>query len=304
MFVVCAAVAVVAFGCDGDGAGRKQTSSSSTAVVLKIDDAANATYSGIYDTPIRLSDGRYEGEPFEEGGASRPTVVLVDDIFETGDLDGDGTREAAVLLVESSGGTESNVFVTVLGHRDGEVANIGTSLIGDRVQIRSFSVHDAQVFIDVLQHGPEDPMCCPTQKATRTWALGENALAEASSTENGTMSLEDLMGLQWVLKSFSPGEPVPESLPLTLHFTEGRVWGNGGCNNYFTDMIESSPGEIELNKIGITRMACEDAISDLESRFIKTLQGTTNYGFAGTKLVLTCTVGDSVTTMYFAGHIP
>ncbi len=38
----------------------------------------NATYSGIYDEPVTLADGVYEGEPFEEGGASRPVVTYFD----------------------------------------------------------------------------------------------------------------------------------------------------------------------------------------------------------------------------------
>jgi hypothetical protein len=35
---------------------------------------AETTFAGIYDEPVRLHRGRYEGEPFVDGGASRPTV--------------------------------------------------------------------------------------------------------------------------------------------------------------------------------------------------------------------------------------
>ena len=38
---------------------------------LTIEQLENATYSGIYDEPVTLTDGLYEGEPFAEGGASR-----------------------------------------------------------------------------------------------------------------------------------------------------------------------------------------------------------------------------------------
>ena len=47
----------------------------------------NATYSGIYEHTITLRDGRWEGEPFIKGGASRPAVGLVEDFSLTGDLD-------------------------------------------------------------------------------------------------------------------------------------------------------------------------------------------------------------------------
>lgn len=35
---------------------------------LTVAQLANATYSGIYDEPVTLTDGVYEGEPFVEGG--------------------------------------------------------------------------------------------------------------------------------------------------------------------------------------------------------------------------------------------
>ena len=66
---------------------------------------AHATYSGIMDEPVTLTGGRWEGEPFVEGGASRPTVGLVDHFILTGDLDGDGLDEAVTFLWESSGGS-------------------------------------------------------------------------------------------------------------------------------------------------------------------------------------------------------
>ena len=38
----------------------------------------NATYSGVYDLPITLTDGLYEGEPAGEGDPARPTVEFID----------------------------------------------------------------------------------------------------------------------------------------------------------------------------------------------------------------------------------
>ena len=73
----------------------------------RLEAVADAIYRGIYETPVRLVNGRFEGEPFAEGGMSRPTVQLIGGVLETGDLDGDGGEEAVVLLVENSGGTGS-----------------------------------------------------------------------------------------------------------------------------------------------------------------------------------------------------
>ena len=68
----------------------------------------NATYSGIYDDPITLTEGIYEGEPFVEGDASRPTVEYIQGAERYSDLDGDTARlrelgvDVLLLLVEDA----------------------------------------------------------------------------------------------------------------------------------------------------------------------------------------------------------
>jgi len=68
-----------------------------------------------------------------------------------------------------------------VGRRNGSLLNLGTSLIGDRVQVRSMRLAEGRIELDVVQQGPEDAACCPTQKATRTWELRPDGLAEVSS---------------------------------------------------------------------------------------------------------------------------
>ncbi|MEA3231645.1 MAG: hypothetical protein U9Q05_07825, partial [Thermodesulfobacteriota bacterium] len=91
----------------------------------------NATYSGIYAHAITLKNGRWEGEPFIDGGASRPTVGLVEDFSLTGDLDGDGEMEHIVVLWENSGGTGKPNYLAVMGEKEGRLVNLSTTLIGD-----------------------------------------------------------------------------------------------------------------------------------------------------------------------------
>ena len=58
----------------------------------------DSTYLGIYEHPITLKDGHWQGAPFSVEGASRPRVGLVEDFCLTGDLDGDGEMERIVFL--------------------------------------------------------------------------------------------------------------------------------------------------------------------------------------------------------------
>jgi LysM repeat protein len=73
-------------------------------------DLTNATYRGIYEQPVTLTNGTYEGEPFVEGDASRPTISFIPDLVVYGDVTGDGQNDAAVLLVENSGGSATFNF--------------------------------------------------------------------------------------------------------------------------------------------------------------------------------------------------
>lgn len=146
--------------------------------VATISELENATYSGMEDGPVSLSNGHWEGEPYVEGGASRPTAGLVDNVYYTGDLDGDGAQEAVVFLWTRSGGTGEYTYVMVMARINGKIKNIGSALIGDRVRIKGGKITDEKIILDVLQAGENDPMCCPTMLTTRTWSLQNGQLEE------------------------------------------------------------------------------------------------------------------------------
>jgi len=162
------------------------------------DELANMAYSGIYDIAVTLKDGRWEGEPFVEGGASRPAVGMVDNFLLTGDLDNNGLDEAVVLLWESSGGSGVMNYVAAVGRRDGDTVNLGTALIGDRVQLRNGRIAGGTIELDIIQQGPNDAACCPSQLASRFWTLDANGLNEGEAQIAGTLSLDDIAGQEWV----------------------------------------------------------------------------------------------------------
>ena len=128
---------------------------------------ANVTYHGIQDGSVTLQDGLWEGEPYAEGGSSRPRAGLVPEFLVLGDIDGDGRQEAIVGLWWSSGGSGTFQYIALLERTETGVENTFTAPVGDRVRIEGGTIKNGALLLDVIEHGPDEPACCPTQAVTR-----------------------------------------------------------------------------------------------------------------------------------------
>jgi hypothetical protein len=145
---------------------------------LTLTQLRNATYQGIYDQPIQLSDGMYEGPPFVEGGASRPTVTFIDRFYALGDLSGDGIPDAAALLAENSGGSGVFVYLAAVLNQDGQPMNVATQLLGDRPDTQSIAIDQGEILINMLVAGPDSPLCCPDLQVSPRFRLEGDKLVE------------------------------------------------------------------------------------------------------------------------------
>jgi len=264
-----------------------------------LSELANATYEGIFDEPVRLAEGRWEGAPYVEGGASRPSAGLVDDFVLTGDLDGDGREDAAVLIWESSGGSGTRSYLAVAGRVDGAVTNLATDLVGDRVQVKNGFIANGLIVLDLIQTGPGDAACCPTRKARVEWRLVDGTLARTATRDTGTLSLEDLYGPEWVLVRIGQDIRTRDASRATLTFDAGRVTGNGGCNGFFGTVTGEAPGKLGFSAMGTTMRACPEPDMDFERRYLRALAGGSNYSFIAGRLVLDCRTEDGMVSMVF-----
>jgi hypothetical protein len=139
----------------------------------------NLTYQGLYTETIQLVNGRYEGEPFVAGGTSRPTVTRLP-LVAFGDLNGDGVDDAAVLLVENSGGSGSFVFLAAVINQGGSPENVSTILLGDRVELQWLAISDGQIVAEIVTHSDSDPLCCPSLVRRNIYALQEQLMLISS----------------------------------------------------------------------------------------------------------------------------
>lgn len=123
------------------------------------------------NVPIRLVDGEFSGSVngVELKTSIRPGVQF-------GDLNDDGVDDAALLLSENMGGTGTFVSLVVIFSQDGKFKQAPGITIDDRPVINSIAIGDNKVKIDVLVHGPNDPMVNPTQAELREYTLVDETL--------------------------------------------------------------------------------------------------------------------------------
>lgn len=278
---------LVCCGCGCDSGGQNARTAAQNERVPTEAQIANLTYTGIYENqPVALRDGRYEGEPFVEGGASRPTVQWVDWFYGFGDLTGDGNDDAIVFLSETSGGSGTRLYIAVVSIQNGQAVNAGTAFVGDRPQVRSFDIADGKVQLDIVEQGPGDAACCPTQLAHKEWGLKDGSLVEVAAEITGSLSLEVLFETEWILTHFNIGEPVPAEPEMTITFEEGKIGGSAGCNRYFTAIEETAPGNIRIGVLAISQKTCPEAIAQTEYFYTLRLARINSYSFLMGNLAL------------------
>ena len=271
-------------------------------VELNLDGLRNMTYAGVAEQdPVTLKDGVWEGEPAVAGGASRPTVRYVRNFQVMGDLDGDGVEEAAVLLAAGSGGTGEYIYLAVVGLKEGALKNLGTVLVGDRVQVRKAGIGEGRVFLDLLRAGPEDALCCPGELVMLAWRLENGALAPTGAASAvRRLDFEAIADSEWVLNWWNLEEAAPAEPEVTLVFNEGRLSGNSGCNNWFTaPEMGERPGEFTTGPTGGTRMMCPEDVMKVEQRFLGLLGDATKFGYLAGMLAVTYEVDGEHGLMLF-----
>jgi hypothetical protein len=91
---------------------------------------------------------------------------------------------AAAVLITMAGGTEAFHDLAVVLKRGGKPRNIATTFLGDRIQIKSLSIENGYIIVDMIKHKKKDPMCCPTQEVVQKYSLEGNKLVLVKSIQN------------------------------------------------------------------------------------------------------------------------
>lgn len=131
-----------------------------------------------------LVDGAYR-EKVDPDAASE-TIVAITDHVASGQLS-NGQEAVAVILVTTTGGTGTFYSLHLIQEIDGELVNTAAIFLGDRVDITNLVFVGGEVLVEMVNQGPDDPMCCPTQQVVNTYDLQNGELVETSSRVIGTI---------------------------------------------------------------------------------------------------------------------
>jgi hypothetical protein len=144
---------------------------------LNAADLANFTYdlgegASVEGGKVPLKDGKWK-DPVEGG-----STFALDSHQALGDLDGDGTVDAAGIVVEQSTGTGTFYFLFGLLSRGGAAVQAGPpEWLGDRSVIERITI-DRKGIISVryVTHKDGDPSCCPTMRIEDRYRVDNGVL--------------------------------------------------------------------------------------------------------------------------------
>ncbi len=257
---------------------------------------------------VTLTDGMYLQTIGE--GATDQIATMFSDRIATGDLNGEFS--AATVLATNTGGSGVFMELAVVQMVDGKPTNVATTSLGDRVRIYSLAIESNQILVEMVTHGPDDPMCCPTQHVMAAYELQNGELKQVALQELGTVEPEtapaeamtttatageamtatqsaDLSGVvwQWLGSTSETGKAAKPKFPekYTLAFLlDGRVTLRVDCNRG-GGAYQMDGANLTIDAATLTRRACPQG--SLGNRFVRDLNAVTSHAMMDGGPVLT-----------------
>jgi heat shock protein HslJ len=279
------------------GCARQESAAPATTEVAKPaaptrDQLLSATVTGVFDAPVTLTAGLHEGPPAEAGAASKPTLALWESTIEFVDVDGAPPEEGVALLTSSEGGSGTYSHLGVFSVQDGKAVTLGVAPLGDRVQLFRLWHEPGKVLLDLVEPGPGEPSCCPTQLSRKAFGWKDGRLQQLASDVVGGLSINLLAATDWMLVEMD-GQPLPAGVvPPTTVIQYGKAAGFSGCNRYTGPITESVAGKVKLGELAVTGKACDATVNELEAAFLDRMRATTSYAFQAGRLLLVAPQGD------------
>jgi len=121
---------------------------------------------------------RYGKVTLQDGHSSDSRVHLgyeggdrLSDLVAFGDLTGDGTDCAAIILASYVGASGCVVELAVMASQNGVPRQAAAVVLGGSVDVKRLTVIQRQIVVEMLKHGPDDAHCCPSVPVTEKYRL-------------------------------------------------------------------------------------------------------------------------------------
>lgn len=212
---------------------------------LSIDQVKNMSiWLPTYQETVQLNQGSFQ----RDGGEDSLYGNLLEP-FATGDLNGDGVDDLAVLVAENGGGSGTFVSLITFFNQDGQPVQQPGVLIDDRPLINDLSIQDQKIIVKATIHSANDPACCPAWDVTETYAVdSSSALAlwslKSMTADNRERSIQidtphdgDTVSSELHLSGSMPIAPFENALTYIFYDENGNILLQGAFN-----VIAEDPG--------------------------------------------------------------
>jgi heat shock protein HslJ len=248
---------------------------------------ANMTYKSEWTQSgeVQLTDGEYREQAAP--GSATETVVKLTDNVSLGPLN--GQPAAAVVLVTDPGGSGTFYDLAVVMEQGGQPVNVATASLGDRVQINSLTLENDEIVVDMVNQGPDDPMCCPTQRVVQTYALQGDQLVQTSSqvVGGGAGEGQNLTGVVWRWIQFADPSSqltIDDPSQYTVEFMpDGQVHVKADCN-MGNGSYSTEGNSISIEILAVTMAMCPPG--SLSDQYLQNLNAAGLYALQGNNLMI------------------
>ena len=149
-----------------------------------------------------LNDGQVTVETFP--GAASKTVVQLFGEPVNGDLDHDGVADAAVLLVQTTGGSGTFYYVAAALNRGGTLSGTEAVFIGDRIVPLQLAIRHGVVILDYADRLPGEAMATAPSAGRSKYLVIRKKQLEAIALAEGEVIAAGAVVVRHEVRSFTP----------------------------------------------------------------------------------------------------
>lgn len=236
-------------------------------------DPASLTYMSSWRVSgeVTLTDGVFREKAAP--GSATEFVVHLSDWRAFNKVEGEET--GAVILVTQAGGTGSFYDLALLTRNGHRWVNSDVLSLGDRVVIHSLAIHKDEIVVEMTSYGPQDPMCCPSQRIVRHFAIKAGKLVAKEGDATSVPAHASLVGATWLWVRSSYNDDSKSVPPRPEEYTvifngDGTINVKADCN------LKGGTYRVNGQTLNITiaqstMAACPEG--SLENLFIRDLNG-------------------------------